>query len=177
MVSRKPSAQPGAMALEVLLVEPQIVAYCGWRNFSIGVWVGQATLAAVESLLSMSEELERRFPNGRSSVIFVTDKVPAPTPEAREAFGKVYTPKLSCTAMVLEGDGFWASGLRSMGANVHRSAETTALFRVYNDIDQVLAWLPPQHAAHTSVSVSAEQLGDVLRRARVEAEALARRPR
>jgi hypothetical protein len=165
------------MALEVLLVEPQIVAYCGWRNFSIGVWVGQATLAAVESLLRMSEEMEKRFANGRSSVIFVTDKVPAPTPEAREAFARVYTPKLSCTAMVLEGDGFWASGLRSMSANVHRSADTNALFRVHNELEPVLAWLPPQHLAHTGVNVSADQLGGILRRARLEAEALARRPR
>ena len=174
MVSRKPSALPGAMALEILRVEPQVFAYLGWRNFSIGLWVGQATLAAVESLLCISDDQESRFPNGRSSVVFVADKVPAPTPEARERFARVYTPKLLCTAMVLEGDGFWASGLRSMGANVHRSAETTSLFRVNNEIEQVLTWLPQQHSALTGVNVTAEQLGGVLRRARTEAEALAR---
>jgi hypothetical protein len=174
MVSRMPRAQPSPLELEVLRLEPGIFAYCGWRNFSIGVWVGQATLPAVNGMLRMSEDLEQRFPHGRSSVIFVADKVPAPTPEAREAFARVYTPKLSCTAMVLEGDGFWASGIRSMSANVHRSADTPALLRVHNDIEQVVAWLPQQHLAHTGVNVSAEELARVLRSARAEAEVLAR---
>ena len=174
MVSRKPRAQPTSTDLEVLRLEPRVFAYCGWRNFSIGVWVGQATLPAVEGMLRMSEDLELRFPNGRSSVLFVTDKVPAPTQEARQAFARAYTPKLSCMAMVLEGDGFWASGIRSMSANVHRSADTPALLRVNNDIEQVVAWLPQQHLAHTGVNVSADELARVLRSARAEAEALAR---
>lgn len=159
----------------VLQTFPGVFGYSAWKNLSVGVWVGQATVPAVRCLLEMSEELVLRHPEGRSSVVFVLDQLPAPTPEAQLELARVYgRPGLACMATVLEGSGFWASGIRSMTNNMKRGAPGSLVGRVNTTVDEVIAWLPSEHERQTGVRLSPEELRAVLATVRVEAEARAR---
>jgi hypothetical protein len=141
-------------------VVPGVFHYNSWKNVSIGVWVGQATLAAVEKLMSFGKEIVQLYPDGHSSVVFILDKLPAPPVDAREALGQLFAARsaLACTAVILEGSGFWASGLRSMIANTHRTATGSVRLRVGTSVDEVLDWFPAEHARLTGIDLDPQQL-------------------
>ncbi|HEX6240632.1 MAG TPA: hypothetical protein VFZ61_07060 [Polyangiales bacterium] len=148
----------------VLRVAPGIYQYSAWQNVNIGVWVGQATYEATAGLLEVGAEMRRRYPAGHSSIVFVLDKLPAPTPEARELFAQFLRAgsSLMCNAIVLEGEGFWASGLRAMIGNTHRGASGSVQLGVGTTIDEILAWFPEAHARCTGIAVKAAELRAVL---------------
>lgn len=142
-----------------LVTQPGVCAYDGWMNVSIGVWVGQATLPVIRRVLRMSSEQVQRFPEGRSSVIFILDQLQAPTPEAQEEMKKFYgTEGFACFAIVVEGTGFWASGMRSMANNnAQRTASSGVVQRVSTTIDEVVSWLPALHLARTGVTLPLDE--------------------
>ena len=149
-------------------IEPGIFHYSAWQNISIGVWVGQATGAAVHTLLKFGAQMNRRYPEGHSSVVFILDKLPAPTPEARELLGRMFNARseLLCTGVILEGSGFWASGLRSMIANTHRSSTGNVRLRVSTSLDEALTWFPAEHARASGLEFDPAQLRSELLYAR-----------
>jgi hypothetical protein len=83
-------------------------------------------------------------------------------------------PGLMCTAIVLEGSGFWASGIRSMASNLHRSATSSGLLRVQTSIEEVATWFPEEHRRRTGVNVAPDDLIRVLTAVRAEAAQRAR---
>lgn len=168
------SIPPDAPSLpSVLRVEPGIYQYSAWQNINVGVWVGQATLAATMGLIDVGMEMRRRYPSGHSSIVFILDKLPAPTPEAREMFGKFFRSgsSLMCNAVVLEGEGFWASGLRAMISNTHRGASGSTHVGVGTSIDEILTWFPEAHAKCTGIMVKTLELKSVLQEIRRQGEA------
>ena len=60
---------------------------------------------------------------------------------------------LRCVAAVVEGTGFWGSAMRSMMGNAHLAAhsETSSVMRIHGSIDEVMSWLPAEHARRTGV--------------------------
>jgi hypothetical protein len=157
--SEPPSAQPS-----VLRVVPGIYQYSAWQNINVGVWVGQATYEATKGLIEVGLEMRRRYPEGHSSIVFILDKLPAPTPEARELLGQFFRSgtSLMCNAVVLEGEGFWASGLRAMLSNTHRGASGSVQVGVGTSIEEILGWFPEAHARCTGVMVKTIELRTVL---------------
>lgn len=170
-----PSEVPAA-PITVVRVVPGIYQYSAWKNINIGVWVGQATYEATKGLIEVGMELRRRYPSGHSSIVFILDKLPAPTPEARELFGQFFRngSSLMCNAVVLEGEGFWASGLRAMISNTHRGASGTVQVGVGTSIDDILTWFPEAHARCTGISIEASELRPRLQQIRRENEIGAR---
>ena len=152
-------------------VVPGIYHYSAWQNINVGVWVGQATLEATKGLIDVGMEMRRRYPAGHSSIVFILDKLPAPTPEARELFSQFFRngSSLMCNAIVLEGEGFWASGLRAMINNAHRSASGSTQVGVGVSIDEILTWFPAAHARCTGIMVTAAELKPVLQEIRRQA--------
>jgi hypothetical protein len=143
-----------------VLVAPGVFHYNAWKNVSIGVWVGQATLKAVESIFPFGKNMMALYPDGHSSVVFILDKLPAPAPDARELLEQLFSSRsaLACAAVILEGSGFWASGLRSMIANTHRVATGRVKLRVGTSIDEVLEWFPEEHARLTGIDLDRAEL-------------------
>lgn len=172
-----PAPQPASNSLVTLRIEPRIYYYSCWQNLTLAVWVGQATGHAARSLGEISREMIRRHPEGHSSVVFILDKIPAPTPEAREVLDKVFHARndLSCVAVVIEGSGFWASGMRSLMGNTHRASAgaTSTVLRLNTEIDEVVDWLPPEHLRRTGVELDPEEFRRVLRQARERGAAAA----
>jgi hypothetical protein len=149
----------------LLDLDPGRFRYSAWRNLTIGVWAGQATQDAAERILRVSKLMASQHETGHSSVVFVLDGAPAPTPEANEIFAKVYDDKisdLSCMAIIIEGGGFWASRIRSTITSLHMSKPGSMLIRVADNVDQVIEWLPAEHSQRTGVKVMPSELKTVL---------------
>ena len=81
----------------------------------------------------------------------------------------------ACLAIVLEGSGFWARGIRAMLGNTHRTGSGTVRLRVHTTADEALEWLPAEHARRTGAEDS-ESLKVALRKLREEGPALALAP-
>jgi hypothetical protein len=173
-VSTFPDHPPAHPSL--LRTEPGIYQYRAWQNINVGVWVGQATYEATKGLIEVGMEMRRRYPAGHSSIVFILDKLAAPTPEARELFAQFMRPgsSLMCNAIVLEGEGFWASGLRAMISNTHRGAAGSVHVGVGTSIDEILTWFPEAHAKCTGVMVKTAELRTALHAIRREGEIGAR---
>lgn len=169
------SIPPVKPAVETMAVVPGRCYFGLYRNVAIGVWVAQANLAAAETLLRMARELAVRCPEGHSSVGFLLDGLPGPLPEAVPALTKVWTkrPDLACTAVVIEGSGFWASGLRSMIANQRREGGGNVASKIGSSIEEVVDWLSAQNEQGTGVAIPPPELATALRLARQVGEQLA----
>lgn len=164
-----PGQRPSsAAALERLTSEPGRCAFFAYMNISIGVWTGQADVAAAKAAERAAAIAASRYPEGRSYVGFLLDGLPGPTPEAAEVFTRVMglRESLSCIAYVLEGSGFWASGLRGMVNNVHRDSGSSGRLKIATSVAEVAAWLSRKHLDATGVAVSEPELLDALVQAR-----------
>jgi hypothetical protein len=163
------SSLPPRLEATLFDVEVGRFRYSIWRNVSIGVWAGQANLEAVQRVALISHHMLKQHPEGHSSVVFVLPGAPAPTPEAQVAFSRVFDPRntdLACTAIVVEGEGFWASGIRSSITRMRLGAPGTVKLRVHDTLAEVLEWFPIQHAKCTGVTLDRAQLKRVLLLAR-----------
>jgi hypothetical protein len=157
------------LELKLLDVEEGRFRYNRCHNLTIGLWAGQATLDAVQRVALVSKRMREEHPEGHSSVVFVLDGAPAPTPEAQAAFAHVLDDRqtdLSCTAVVVEGQGFWASRIRSAITNARLAAAGTVKLRVHDHIDELLEWFPAEHRLRTGVDFNTAELKRVLENAR-----------
>jgi hypothetical protein len=157
------------LELKLLDFEEGRFRYSRCQNLTIGLWAGQATLDAVQRVASVSQRMREEHPEGHSSVVFVLDGAPAPTPEAQAAFAHVLDDRqtdLSCTAIVVEGQGFWASRIRSVITNARLAAAGTVKLCVHDHIDELLEWFPAEHKRRTGVEFNKLELKRVLEAAR-----------
>lgn len=171
IVSASPKEVPEE-ALEALNVEPGRCLFFACRNILICVYIGQADLAAALANEQAARTMARRYKGGRSFVGFILDGLPGPTPEAVPVFSRVLarSAELACIAYVLEGSGFWASGLRGMIGNAYRESGSAAQLKIGTSTDQISEWLSAQHARQTGVAIDAGALHAVLLKARSIAE-------
>jgi hypothetical protein len=162
-------------SVETMAVVPGRCYFGAYCNIAIGVWVAQANLAAAETLLRVAREMAVRCPGRHSSVGFLLHGLPGPLPEAVPALTKVWEkrPDLACTAIVLEGSGFWASGLRSMLSNTRREGGGNVPSKIGSSIEAVVEWLSAQNELGTGVAIPPEELARALRLARQLGEQLA----
>jgi hypothetical protein len=149
--------------------DPGRFRYSSWRNLTIGVWANQATGEAAQRIQNISRLMGRNHPRGHSSVVFVLDGAPPPTPEASAIFSKMYDTKRSgivCMGIVVEGGGFWASAIRSSITGLRMSQPGGLRMGVSDTLDQVLDWFPAEHSQRTGVPMSALELRTALLTAR-----------
>jgi hypothetical protein len=157
------------LGLAMLDCEPGQFRYNSYRNLSIGLWAGQATLDAVLRVVRIAERMRESHPEGHSGVVFVLDSAAAPTPDAQAAFAQLIDDRMttiSCTAIVVEGQGFWASGIRSSITKMRLAAAGSVKLRVHDRIDELLEWLPAEHQRRTGVEFRKSELRRVLEAAR-----------
>jgi hypothetical protein len=167
-MSAQRSISPGANEITPLRYTRGHVSVCAFQNISIIVWVAHATVPAVHCLQEVSKTMIVRFPNGHSSVSFILDGVGVPTPEAQVALQRSLGTRsqINVTGIVLEGSGFWASGLRGMISNSHREAQAKSALKIMTSIDSLVGWFCEEHNERTGVELAPMALRDVLQRAR-----------
>jgi hypothetical protein len=159
------SASSQATRAITLDLEPGRFRFSVWRNVSVTIWTEKMTFQAGQRVLKLSRDLTRQMPEGRSQVMIVTANTPAPDDETTQLLGEIYDPRLSrivCIAAVLEGQGFWASGIRSKMTNMRIAAGNAMAIRTNDSVEEVATWLPEEHAERTGVSFSANELRSML---------------
>jgi len=158
--------------VETLAVAPGRCHFSVYRNVAIGVWLAQADREAAEMALAVAKEMAKRFSGMHSSAAFLVDGIPGPLPEAMPALTKLWAkrPDLACTGMVIEGGGFWASGLRSMINNTRREGGGEVPVKIGNAIADVADWLSTENARRTGVIIEPDELAQALSYARKLAE-------
>jgi hypothetical protein len=168
MVAVPSRRAPSAVSLEPLTSEPERCAFFAYKNITIGVWTGQADLAAAKAAERAAAIVAARYRAGRSYVGFLLDGLPGPTPEAAEILIRLMGQRdsLACIGYVIEGSGFWASGLRSLISNVYRESGTPGRLKIGTSVDEVAAWLSPKHLEATGLAVAEAELRDALVQAR-----------
>jgi hypothetical protein len=142
-----------------------------WKNVTVTVYSGQATLETVSMLVRVGTIMRDRY-DRRSAVSFVLDRVPPPSDEAREPFSQLVhgaASAICAMSTILEGTGFWASTLRSVIVGMKLEAGGSAALEVHNDVEQAVRWLPAVHYERTGVAIDPSELESMLRLARASA--------
>lgn len=159
------SAAPSTNHATTLAFERGRFRFALWQNVTVTLWTAQATLDAGQRILTVARGLARSFPQGRSQVMFIAAGAPAPDAATSELLSVIYDPEKSgivCIAAVLEGAGFWASGIRSRMTSMRIAAGNKMVMRTFDMLDEVVAWLPDEHAKRTGVVLEPEALRAVL---------------
>jgi hypothetical protein len=163
-----PSAERAALA--VLAERPHAYRFLRFRNVAINVWLGQPTAEAVAQLARLTDESARRNPRERISSIHLLDpRVGLPTADARSALTQLATrhrDHLACVGVVLSGDGFWASALRSALTGVILLVPSALPTRYVANVAELAEWLPEEHQKHSGVAVDRAELLACLHEAR-----------
>jgi hypothetical protein len=163
-----PNQESPDSPLEVLAFERERCVFLAHKNITIAVWMGQANLAAAQATERAARIMGVRHRAGRSYLAVILDGVPGPAPEATELLARVMGQRegLACIAYVLDGGGFWASGLRGMIGNVYRESGAAGRLKIGTSDEEIAGWLSVKHQEATGVAVSEEELREVLRKAR-----------
>lgn len=145
--------------------ETGVCAFYGWRNIVIACWSKQATGPTMQRLARVREKIDREHPEGVSVVYLIANGAGLPTEEARAVAGELmerYRDKRATLAVVVFGEGFWASAMRAANTGVHAQLRSSVPFRTLNDVEEVVSWLPAQHEDLTGVHIVPEELRTIL---------------
>jgi hypothetical protein len=151
--------------LQVLDEQPDRFAFFGWNNITIATWSGPPDAQAVTRLARVGERRLREVSTPLTDVHLVLGKITFPDAATREvliAESRKAAPHLGTVAVVVGGEGFWASAIRGFITGVHVLVPGHFQLRLFGRVDELVDWLPAAHESKTGVSVPKEQLRAVL---------------
>jgi hypothetical protein len=160
---------PSDPARELVLLDAEtghFAAY-GWANILFLRWWQGGTGPTLERVARIRERLDGEHPEGVSVVYLVAASVGLPTPEARAAVGQLlarYRDRRACLGVVFEGEGFWASAQRAVVTNVRMQVADESALSIFNNLPELIAWLPAEHHKRTRVSISSGEFRALLER-------------
>ena len=152
--------------------EPGRFRLSTWYNVTFLLWSDIATARAVERVQRVTKRMIERYPNGHSNISFVLNGVGPPADEARVLLARSFDSRVStlkCLATITEGDGFWASTLRSSVTNMGISSGSQLQLRLHRSIEEAAQWLPAPHLEHTGVMLTQSELTAALHTFRAQA--------
>jgi hypothetical protein len=169
----------GPVAPVLLESEPGRFRCSVWQNVTFLLWSDVATARAIERVQRVTKRMIERYPQGHSNVSFVLNGVGPPLEEAREPMARAFNGRVSmlkCVTIITEGDGFWASALRSSVINIGLSAGSQLQMRLHRSMEEAARWLPGPHHERTNVLLGEQELATALRTFRDQASAPGRFP-
>jgi hypothetical protein len=163
------TASPDELIL--LDAEPDRFAFWGWKNITVVVWWAQPDAASVGRLSRVTELRRTQHPAGMSNIHLIKGNIALPDAETRRALVQLMHelgPYLAASAVVVGGDGFWASTMRSVVTGMRVLTPRSYEMRLHSSSADVVAWLPQVHARRTGVTVEPDALRAVLVRAEAQ---------
>jgi hypothetical protein len=151
--------------LILLDAKPGRLSIWGWKNITVTVWWTQPDASDVARLSRVSELRREQYPAGISNIHLIKGNIALPDAETRHALVQLMRelgPYLAASAVVVGGDGFWASTMRSVVTGMRVLTPRTYEMRLHSSIADVVDWLPTVHTRRTGVTVDAEVLRAVL---------------
>lgn len=143
-------------------------AFFAWRNITIVAWCSSPDAAAISRLARAGEAQVRAHAQGLSDVHIVMGKISFPDAATREALiteSRKAVPHVSTVAVVLGGEGFWASAMRSFITGIHVLLPGRVQLKLFGRVDELANWLPQIHSSRTGVDISALRLAAALNQA------------
>jgi hypothetical protein len=131
-----------------------------WGSISLVVWATQATLPLAQEFEKLADEMFAAHARA-SSVHLIINAAPLPTAEARAVFNEVterYVDRVGCTATMVEGDGFWASAMRSFLTGIFVIQRRPFPVKTVAHLEDLPGWLAPTHNAQTGEAIEPEQI-------------------
>jgi hypothetical protein len=128
------------------------------ENVVMTVWTSKASMEAARTLREIIDQTGRRYGAG-SGVHVVLNRPELPDRETREEMARItqdFADSTVASAMVLVGDGFWASAMRGLATSLHAVTGSGQRFKmgIFGTTRDAAAWLAPLHSAGCSTPVS-----------------------
>jgi hypothetical protein len=130
------------------------------RNLTFCAWNTPPVAAHVAAFVGVAEQLSQAYPRS-SNVTLVMRDAELPGSEARIALEQLtaqYAGIIHSVALVIDGDGFWASMIRSFLTGLHLLRGHGYRCKAFGNAAEVSSWLLPSHSADTGVAISAREL-------------------
>lgn len=158
----------GAVQVTLFDFEQGRFALSRWKNLSIVVYATGADGAMLARMSKLTPLMRKEFPDGHSNLAFVLNGCPLPTEKAQQAIVAAYrNPEsgLRCASVIVEGEGFWASALRSSVIGMGLQGERIRL-GLHSTISEMIEWLPVEHEKNTGVALNKTELQRTVTEAR-----------
>jgi hypothetical protein len=125
-----------------------------WENAIIYLFNGQITKDILLQIDAVHDELATRFPGRTVAVSISAANLPLPDAEARALSTQLIKkrpPDAVVSAIVLEGNGFWAASARAVITTMFLVAGTARKNKVFATIKDAAEWAAPfsDHAPTT----------------------------
>jgi hypothetical protein len=163
-------------AMKILRSDHNHTAFT-WGPLLGVVWRHETTVTAARALTFDLQKFAAGLPDGKGILMTVVmPHAPLPSSDARQALSgilRVGADALICSAVVMEGDGFRASAVRSVATGLAIIARQPFPHRVFPRTDSALAWFAQELRTRSSVSLDIEQLGRDLSTLRLPASNVA----
>jgi hypothetical protein len=130
------------------------------------IWTEQPRLDQVLELRKVLDLISYRYSAG-SSVHVLSDRPGLPEKRVRDEMARVtedYADQSIASALVLNGDGFWASAMRGLATSLHFLGTKRDRFklRVCATVEQAAAWLVPVHNERSRRPANVEEVASAL---------------
>lgn len=130
------------------------------------VWTAQPRIEQVLELRKVFDLLAYRY-NGGSSVHVMSNRPELPEKRVRDEMARVtedFADQSIASALVLDGDGFWASAMRGLATSLHFLGTKRDRFklRVCATIEQASAWLVTVHNEKSRRPAQADEVASAL---------------
>lgn len=147
-------------------IEPGAFYIGSWQGIVMVRWERTADVEAVERLGKVSTALmaDPTYPR-RSNVHIISETAGVPSAAARAGFVelmKEHADRMACVCIVVEGSGFLASAMRSFLTGMRLLAPRAFQYRLFGTVEDVVAWLPPEHRARAGHDLDARRFAQVL---------------
>jgi hypothetical protein len=132
--------------------EPECFSFWAWNDVTIFVWYAVPTRDALLRLQRVAEPRIELYPGGLSDVHLVRGRVGLPDHGTREALVRLSSEAahhLAAVAIVVGGQGFWASTIRSLVTGIRLLVPGRFGMTMCGSTDEVADWLPDAHAKRT----------------------------
>lgn len=151
---------------------PGTVWFGAWRNVNVVVWLGTASVEAVNLIERANDKRFRVLARQMSTVHVVTPNAGPPEGEARQAFvasNERIGATVLCGGVVIERTGLLGVAMRSAITGIVILAPKQIRIKVFDSIEPCSIWVADQNNRTDAVPVEAARLLEVLRQAKQEA--------
>jgi hypothetical protein len=130
------------------------------RNMTFSAWDRAPTVEHVEAFMALADKLSAIYPQN-SNVTLVMRNTELPGAEAKaslEVLTARYARAIHSVALVVDGDGFWASMIRSFLTGLHLLRGNGYRCKAFATPAEATPWLLPRHNADTGVALSEDEM-------------------
>lgn len=151
--------RPALEGFEIVYAAPGCVL-AQLRNVTFCAWNTVPRVEHVEAFIVQAKALYATYPRS-SNVTLVMRETELPGADIRKALEELiaqYASSIHSVALVIDGDGFWASMIRSFLTGLHLLRGHGYRCKAFANATEASPWLLPSHNTDTGVSVSTREL-------------------